>query len=289
MSLTGIDKLKECPRLNTVKGNNDDGTVILTWTKVDGAEKYAVKRADSEKSDFEHIAWSKKTKFIDDTVEPYNTYHYKIMAWKKLEGKKTSTRTSSARAVIISDVKVPKNVQLTPDADGSINIRWDKVRGASKYIVLRRNSLCTDLLTVGITEKCSFKDECVVSGQPYYYGVQAVNVEDGVEKPGKWSKQIPTVHLDCGEILSCEASFGKKISLSFRIVAGADGYIVERSDKKDGGFCEVGRTGGQTSVEFQDKVPKSLKTYYYRVKALKQVNETEFISFASKKVAIKSR
>ena len=289
MSLTGTDKLKECPRLNTVKGNNEDGTVILTWTKVEGAEKYAVKRADSEKSDFEHIAWSKKTKFIDETVEPYNTYHYKIMAWKKLEGKKTSTKTSSARAVIVSDVKVPKNVQLVPNADGSISIKWEKVKDVKKYIVLRRNSLCTDLLTIGITEKCSFKDENVVSGQPYYYAIQAVKGDNDTEKPGKWSKQIPTVHLDCGKILDCNASMGKKIFLSFRIVAGADGYIIERCDKKDGEFCEVGRTQGQTAVEFQDKVQKALKTYYYRVRALKQVNETEFVSYASEVVSVKSR
>lgn len=289
MSLTGIDKLKESPRLNTVKGNNDDGTVILTWTKVEGAEKYAVKRADSENSDFEHIAWSKKTKFIDDTVEAYKTYHYKITAWKKLEGKKTSTKTSSARAVIVSDVKVPKNVQLKANSDGTVSIFWDKVKGAEKYIVLRRNSLCTDLLTIGVTKKNSFVDEVVVSGQPYFYAIQAVEVKDGKERPGKWSKQLAMVNLDKGSILSCKSALGKKVYLEFRIVAGADGYIIERSDKKDGEFVNVGTTDGQTAVEFCDKVPSALKNYYYRVKAYKLVNETEYISEPSAEVCVKSK
>ena len=117
----------------------------------------------------------------------------------------------------------------------------------------------------------------------------AVQTVDGVKRPGKWSKQLPIVNLDKGEILSCKSAFGKKIYLEFRIVAGADGYIIERSDKKDGEFVKVGTTQGQTSVEFCDKVPSAFKSYRYRVKAYKIVNETEYISVPSAEISVKSK
>ena len=59
MSLTGMEKLKECPKISKIKGNNENGTVEIGWTRVEGAEKYAIKRSEGEKGDFEHIAWSK--------------------------------------------------------------------------------------------------------------------------------------------------------------------------------------------------------------------------------------
>lgn len=289
MSLTGIEKLRECPKISKIKGNNEKAAVELGWTRVEGAEKYSVRRSEGEKGDFEHIAWSKKLKYVDETVEPYKTYHYKILAWKKLEGKKTSTKISSARAVIISDVPVPKNVVPTPCEDGSVSIKWDKVKGAKEYIVLRRNDLCSDLLPVGITDKCSFRDEDIVSGQPYYYGIQAVKYDGDERKPGKWSKQLPVVCLDKGEITDIRASFGKRINLSFRIVAGADGYIIERADDKNGEFIQVGTTEGQTAVEFSDKVPASFRTYRYRVRAYKNVEQNQFTALVCAEKSIKSK
>ncbi len=280
------DKLKECPKITKIKGDNETKSVVLSWSEVEGAEKYAIKRSEGDKGEYEHIAWTKKLKFTDDTIEPYKMYHYKITAWKKLEGKKTSTKTSSAKAVIVSDVKVPKNVSVIPD-NGGIKIKWDKVKEAFSYVVLRRNSLCTDLLPVATVKGCSFYDEDIVSGQPYYYGVQTVNKNGDEVKPGKWSKQLSAVHLDCGQILSLKNTIGKNVHLSFRIVAGADGYIIERSEKKDTEFVQVGKNDGQVSVEYSEKVPKSFKTYYYRVKAYKTVENEQFVSMPSKVDAIK--
>ena len=54
MSLDVITKLKASPKIKSITVT-DDKKLILKWSKVEGAEKYGVKRALSDCNDFEHI------------------------------------------------------------------------------------------------------------------------------------------------------------------------------------------------------------------------------------------
>ena len=80
---------------------------------------------------------------------------------------------------------------------------------------------------------------------------------------------------------------GKRVNLSLRLVAGADGYIIERSLGKDGEYSEVARTDSGFELRIQDKAPKAFKTCYYRCKAYKTVGDTVFESVASAPKAVK--
>ena len=106
MSLGVAEKLKVSPKIKSISVN-DDRHIAIKWSKVPLAEKYAVKRATEAGGEFEHLTWVKKCEFVDETAEENTTYWYKITAWKKLEGKKTSTKTSGVKAAIISDIKAP--------------------------------------------------------------------------------------------------------------------------------------------------------------------------------------
>ncbi len=282
-----VTKLKKCPKIKSVTVT-EEKQLHLKWTKVEGAEKYAIKRALSDKGEFEHVAWSKKCEYIDVSAPVDVTCRYKIMAHKALEGKKASTKLSAVKSAIISDIPAPENFSAVVEGD-KIRLTWQKTEGADGYIVSRRNDFYSQILPVARTEKCEYTDARIVPGQAYHYSVQAFIKSEESERQGNFSPEAHCVYLDCGEIIEAKASFGKKISLRVRIVAGADGYILQRSEEKDGPFVDVAKTEQGVDINFNDKVEKRMKNYFYRAMAYKNVEGKQFSGEPTKVIHIKSR
>lgn len=282
-----VTKLKKPPKIKSI-AVSEEGGLHLKWTKVEGAEKYGVKRALSDNGEFEHIAWVKKCEYIDIDAPKDVTCRYKIQAHKKLEGKKASTKLSAVKAAIISDIPCPDELKAI-SKDDKILLTWKKVEGAEGYIVSRRNDFYSQILPVARVNECEYTDDKIVSGQPYHYSVQPFMKTEEGEKQGNFTKEVHSVCLDKGKIVEVKASLGKKMSLKVRIVAGADGYILQRSESKDKDFTDIAKTESITDIAFTDKVEKRLKAYYYRVIAYKTVKDKEHKGEPSKPVQAKSR
>lgn len=266
-------KLTVFPVIKSIKVN-EEKAVELKWTKVPLAEKYDIKRSDNPSTDFVHVEWSKKLEYVDATVEKDITYWYRIHGWKRLEGKKTSTTASFVRPVCISDIPAPTNITATVK-DGKINLKWDSAEG-NKFYIYRKHQLVSRLFIAGKSDKKQFCDEGTVSGQVYEYTVQTVKKEGDKELHGNFSEKVAAVFLDKTEILSAKSAFGKKAIIDLKVVAGADGYILERSDKKDGTFKEIARSEDIVALNFEDKLDSRFKSYYYRACAYKQFSGKEF-------------
>ncbi len=281
MSLGAVEKLKVSPKIKSI-AVTEERHIALKWSKVPLAEKYAVKRATEAGGEFEHLAWAKKCEFVDETAEENTTYWYKITAWKKLEGKKTSTKTSGVKAAVISDIKAPENISVKAKGKGiAAELKWKNAEGTDGCIIGRRNDFFSQIIPVAKVKGESYIDEGIVSGQPYYYCLQCFSKGEAKELQGNFSAEYQCIHLDSGSILGIKSGIGKKVRISLRLVAGADGYIIERSDSKDGEYAEVGRTESAFEHYFEDKAPKAFRTYYYRCKAYKTLSEQEFTSVPS--------
>ncbi|MEE1321014.1 MAG: hypothetical protein UHM85_05710 [Acutalibacteraceae bacterium] len=280
-------KLKESPRFTQV-AVTEEKNVKLSWTKVKGAEKYGIKRATSSKDGFETLAWIKKCEFVDENVPENVSCFYKITAQKKLESKKNSSKTSAVRAVIVSDISAPEELKVQ-EKKRKICLKWKKVEGADGYIVSKRNDFYSQMLPVARTQECKFTDGKIVSGQPYYYCVQAYKKNEEHEKQGNYSQQVSSVSLDNGAVVEAKALFGKKVQIRLRLVAGADGYILQRKDSPDGEFREVARSSANTEINFTDSVPKHFKSYFYRAISYKTVENKLYISEPTAEIQIKSK
>lgn len=280
-----LKKLSGRPKIKKVKAT-EEGQLKIVWTEVEGAEKYAVLRRDEPHGDFVRVKWREKLSF-KDTVEPYKTYWYKISAYKKLEGKKASTRESGIRAGIISDIEPVENVKAVVDGK-SVVLSWDKDENAARYIVSRKNEYFSETLPVAETDKTSYKDKKIVPGVVYQYCVQSVYTDGETEKESKFSKKVNCVYLDSGKILSHKTR-GRKTELSLRLVAGATGYVLERCEEKDGEFSEVAKTDSNQKLVFSDKAPNHLRAYTYRIRAYRRVKEEEFFSAPSESITIKTK
>ncbi len=277
-------KLKTFPKIKSITAT-EENHVRITWSKVALAEKYDIKRSESPSGPFVHIDWAKKPEFTDETVEKDITYWYKVIAWKRMEGKKTSTKASAVKPVVISDIPAVINLTAEPK-DKKILLTWDKGEG-EHFFVYRRSDHFSKPVFIGETDKSSFTDKGPVSGQAYHYTVQCAKKGEEKLLHGNFSKEADGVFLDSTEILSVKKGFGKSVSISARIVAGSDGYILEKGDSKDGEFTEIARTEDITGVFFEHRLSSRFKTAYYRICAYKTISEKEFRGAYSPAVASK--
>lgn len=265
-------KLTEFAKITSVRVTEDKG-VHLEWTAVKHAEKYVIKRSTSPEGEFAVINNTAELSLTDTTAEPNILYWYKVVAWRWLDAKKSSTTESAIQPATVSDTP-PVNNLKTEEKDRKIFLSWDK-GGYDRFIIYKTCDYFTKIMSITETTECSFCDESPVSGQAYYYAVQAVKTDGENELYSSISEKVGGVFLDQTEIRSIKKIIGKKALINVRVIAGADGYIFERCDKKNGEFTEVGRTKDITEVNFEDKPPHR-GSYSYRVCAYKNVGGKEF-------------
>ncbi len=71
---------------------------------------------------------------------------------------------------------------------------------------------------------------------------------------------------------------GKSITVNWKAVAHAEGYQIQRSMKKSGGFKTVKTVKGGKTVSWKNSGLKKGKTYYYRVREYRTVGDSKVYS-----------
>ena len=105
-------------------------TVELAWLPVKGAKNYTVYRSTKKKSGYKKLKTVKTPYFTDRNTKIGKKYWYKV---KPSNGKK-SKAVKAVRAIMSPTIKVSYNV------DGKPVLKWEKVKGAYKYVIFRMNS-----------------------------------------------------------------------------------------------------------------------------------------------------
>lgn len=88
------------------------------------------------------------------------------------------------------------------------------------------------------------------------------------------------------ENLRAKSTTKNSTKLSWSGVEGADGYVVYRATSKNGRYYKVTTTGKKS---YTNKKLKSGKTYYYKVRAYKKVNNVTVYGKLSSKVTVKTK
>ena len=167
--------------------------------------------------------------------------------------------------------------QLTVSkTDGKVNLKWNAVFPATKYYIYRGTS-SDNLSYYDTTYKTSYTNSSVTSGTKYYYKVKAVNSAGGT---GVYSAVKSTVPLTTPTLSATLSS--DKVCLSWGAVTGATKYWIYRST--DGvNFKYYDAT---TKTSYTNSSVAEGNTYYYKVKAAKTVNGTDWASDYSNVVSI---
>lgn len=252
----------------------------FAWEKISGADGYQIAKYNSKKKKYEKIATVKKGTSYTAKFEFGKTYKFKIRAYKKAKkGKYTYSAYSDVVTVKSSafDKKKKTTLKVNGRADNKkITLKWAKVRGADGYKLYQYDSKAGkyELLAAvegkAKTSYAVYADEgSYKSAKTYKFMVRAF-ARNAAGKEVLGASTTTGYKTYPGKVtgLSAVPKGAGKVTLSWRRVRRADGYLVLRSKSgKTGSFKKIAQVKGGKKLSFVDKGAESGENYYYVVKA----------------------
>jgi len=261
-------------------------SVTLTWNGVDGAEGYHVYRREKEKKSFvlvKKISGEASVTYKDKGLTTGKTYQYKIEAYRG-DYNATPSDVASAKPTLskMTGVKAAKT------GYASVRISWKKVDGAKGYKIYRydtKKKKYTLLKTIKNGKTVSYTNTGLKTGTTYKYKVKAYR---GTAENAFSS--IVSAKPTLAKVKSLKAKGQKKVKLTWTKVPGADGYVIYRSNKKNGKFKQIQVIKKGKTTTFTQKKLKKGKKFYYKIRAYRKVGGKKVYSTgytASKVVKVK--
>ena len=161
------------------------GKIKLTWSKIEGAEKYEVYRATSKTGTFTHLYTTTGTSMTNTSAVAGKTYYYTVVAiHKNADANSYSSETVSRTC----DLARP-TLTVTLNSSGKPVLTWTKVEGAVKYEVYRStdNKTWTKLYTTTGTKLTNTSGK---AGTKYYYKVRAIHEKSAANSAYSTVKSI---------------------------------------------------------------------------------------------------
>lgn len=125
------------PEILGYRTDNAQGRIELSWTAVEGADKYKVYRykynSKDKKETYKYIATTKSTTYRDKTAtNPENSYCYKVVAVYTKNTNGNSVKSESYNYCECS-IAAPTVTMTYDEAAGTLNFSWNKVNYAKGY------------------------------------------------------------------------------------------------------------------------------------------------------------
>lgn len=184
---------------------------------------------------------------------------------------------------------MPSNLQTKAINYKTIQISWSSVDNADGYIVYRRTETGSWKKIADQVTDISYKDQKAVTGRVYYYTVRAYSYTWGGKTVSSYNKDgvIGKATLGKVKIATAASENYNTIRVTWNKVFGANGYRVYRSTSKNGKYTSIGSTAKNSAVTFLDKKAVTGTTYYYKVRAYRNVNGKKV--YGSYSIAVKGK
>ena len=253
-----------------IKVSNDDGKVVISWSKVEGATAYRVYRrivdADGDVTNWEPFKDKvTATTFSDDTVMSGTKYEYSVRVYSDggysdLYSEKEIVYLDTPTCSIEATVK-------------GVKVSWGKVSGAELYRVYRKVS-GGSWERIKSTTSTSYTDTSAPSGKKVYYMVKAVNGSYTSDYKAKSMNYMKTPSVSVKNITTgVYVSWGK--------VSGAKSYEVYRKAGSASSWTKIATT---KNASYTDKNVKSGTSYKYTIRAIGSSAKSKYGSTAYKTI-----
>ena len=258
-----------CGAIKTINASNTKDGVKITYSASENATEYEIYRSLNG-GKYEKIGTTTELSYLDTSAVSGKTYTYKV------RGVNDTNVGNFSGAKTVSYLAMPKTTATL--GKSGYTVKWTKVTGAATYRIYRAeyangkwsnwNKLSDQKASV-----TSYADKNVKAGGVYKYTVRAM-ASGGVASAYEGTPVL--VYLTTPTVKIANAKGGVKGS--WNAVAGAEGYIIYRSEynsstKKWSSWTNLGTTKA-TAKSFTDKTAVSGKTYRYTVRAVNGDNKS---------------
>ena len=177
--------------------------------------------------------------------------------------------------------------KVARSSNTALKVSWAKVAGASGYVVYRSTKADTGFKAVKTITKAStvsFTNTKLKNATTYYYKIRAYKTVNGKKVYGPYTAAVAGAPLKTPAATVARKEFNT-IKISWKKITGASGYVIVRSETKGGTYTSLATVVGNGKVSFDDDTVTTNKTYYYKVRAYKEISGVKFYGAYS---AIKS-
>lgn len=154
-----------------------------------------------------------------------------------------------------------------------IKVSWSKVTGAESYEVWRassRNGSYVKLNTL-TSDTLSYYDGGLTTGKTYYYKVRIRKIIDEIPYSGEYSDAVSAAPVPGTPSVTAARYSYNGCKVTWSAVSGASGYQIYRSTSKTGTYKPV-KTAPSGARSYINTGLTTGKTYYYKVRAYRTVN-----------------
>lgn len=233
--------------------------LVVSWKPVEGALGYRISR-HSAGSSWESIGeiGAEATSYLDTNVTSGTVYTYTVEAFN-------NHGLSLYDPVGVTSKYIEKPVIMdVSNADGGIEIKWNKINGADSYIVLRRGEgekYWKEIARRTHTAGTSYKDTDVTDGVTYEYDVNSA-IDTYITQNAENGSKITCISIPEFESISNTV---KGIKIVWTPREDATHYVVYRKViGKDADFIQHSTTS-KNSFEDNNSDIIAGKTYSYAV------------------------
>lgn len=248
-----VDPYLAAPAGVKAAANAADGSITVSWNAVDGADYYYVYRTTSSIAIYDkNLKAYKGWNGSRVPVRVYTADATQKSGYKRVEGDKVEGTTLVDRPITYTD-------------NGVTNTVYDGPTAGVKYYYY----------VVAVKKKAAYnyteQNAGIIPSAASAAASATVTSVTATKKPALKTKKI--------------TSQKGKVTVQWKKVSGAEGYVVYRSTKKGSGYVAVGSVAKGTTLKYVDSSVTKGKTYYYKVKAIKsnEAGATVFSAFSSVK------
>lgn len=201
----------------------------------------------------------------------------------------TDTNAKATKIDILSEnLNKPKFKSAKAVACTKARLSWTAVEQARGYEIYRSTDKNGSYQRIARTSSCTYTDRRRIPGETYYYRIRAYGKEDGETVYSKFSgARTLKMRPEKPTLTSVKARGRSRVRLNWKKLGGVHGYAIYRSTKRSYGFELIARVGKST-VRYTDQTPEA-RTYYYKIRAFRNVEGKRLLGPGSAMVKVVSR